>query len=206
MTEKIFDFDETSDLPKNYLFLWEVTIPKGSKPGLYKFEDTKSVLEFEDYKPIWKRIVTSTEEKTLQEIVDDPGKALKKARIIGRTVTGLCNYFGKETGKTLNPLDILDAQSEMKKRAIALLVDREGGIQPIWNIEDGNFRSIAVTEETDAGLRIKGIGQIIRGTAAQILRGEALPDYTGIIYHADSEPAPEQWVVLLHDIKEAAKS
>lgn len=183
-----------SEIPKNYLFIWKITIPKGSKPGLYKFDETESTFDPKQLK--WITTVISTEEKTVKEIVDDPEKALCRSRIIGRTAVN----------RTLKPLEILDAQPEMKKRAILLLVNLEGGVQPIWRIEDGNFRSIAVTEETEAGLRIKGIGQIVRGTAAQILRGEALPDYSGIIYDADSEPAPEQWAVLLRDIKEAANS
>lgn len=174
-----------------FLFLYDVTLPKGEKPGTYRIEETENRLNFTDGKPVWIPTVTSAEEKTTDELLDDPILFLKKSKVIGKRLTAAA------------PFDAINADPALKKRALSLLTDAEGGLQPIWSIEHGNLKSLAISEETDAGLHIKGIGQVIRITGFnQVFQADAqlTPNYFSWIYGADYNPEPPQWAVLLTDI------
>ena len=174
-----------------FLFLYEATLPKGEKPGTYRIEETENRLTFTDRKPTWIPTVTSAEEKTTEELLDDPFLFLKKSKVIGKRLTAAA------------PFDTIDADPALKKRALSLLTDAEGGLQPIWRIEHGNLKSLAATEETDAGLHIKGIGQVIRITGfKQVFQpdGQLTPNYFSWIYDADYNPEPPQWAAFLTDL------
>ena len=133
------------------LFLYDVTLPKGSAPGTYKIEKITHVMNLKKIE--WEPEVTESAEKTVKEIMDDPYDALQKSKM---------TIIGKPHTPHTTPIDVLDAHPELKKEALSKLIDPEGGIQPIWNVTYGNFKSIAVTQETESGLRIKGIGQLGR--------------------------------------------
>lgn len=142
---------------------------------------------------VYQRIEDSVKaEKRIDEILDDPDLILKYAAIYGR------EYIPVGSKK---PFEILDAQPEMKKRAILLLVNREGGVQPICRSKGEGYEILAIAEKTEKGVRLSGIIQNDRAS-------ERYQHYRDTFFNNSSrEPKkdpPEQWAVLLRDIKEAA--
>lgn len=176
----LFEINLTKAEDKNLYQVWGITygnVPQGNGVTVYqRIEDSVKA------------------EKRIDVILDDPDLILKYAAIYGR------EYIPVGSKK---PLEILDAQPEMKKRAILLIVNREGGAQPIYRSKGEGYDILSIVETTAKGVRLSGIIQNDRAS-------ERYQHYRDIFFNNSSrEPKkdpPEQWAVLLRDIKEAAKS
>lgn len=177
------------------LSLFEINLTKAEAKNLYQvWGITYGNVPKGEFKTTYQRIEDSIKaEKTIGEILDDPDLIYKYAAIYGR------EYIPVGSKK---PLDILDEQPEMKKRAILLLVNREGGVQPIYRSKGEGYDVLSIVEATAKGVRLSGIIQIER--KSELFRRYREEDFISESIEPKKDP-PEQWAVLLRDIKEAAK-
>lgn len=172
------------------LSLFEINLTKAEAKNLYQvWGITYGTVPQGDGVTVYRRIEDSVKaEKTIDEILDDPDLILQYAAIRGRTHIPV---------KTLKPFEILDAQPEKKERAILLLVNREGGVQPIYRSKGEGYEILAIAEKTEKGVRLSGIIQIER--RSELFRRYRERGFTGESVEPKKDP-PEQWAVLLTDI------